>query len=463
MAVEFQSGAGKPYRHRFLEEGARETNPARLTDLYKRWMRLFWPETATQNLELRVLRDDLAAIVDFERKAVGPMLTEYTHAGSPPIYVRFSRPAEKILSTQSDVRHLVYLYPEQGKICPHSCLACGLRTKSAQPIDIIKAFDTAINDIRQKVKKHEEKPSDQLTLYIPGSILNEDLIRLTNLETILKKAKEAGYKNLMIEANAVDVTDEKLAMISRVFGNNVLLAIGLESVDPFTRNVFWGKERDLYKRDFLADASKAVEVIHKYDMKARANVIIGAPGANSWETVQSARQTAMVAKTMGFDSLDLMAGYYDWPEGARTLYNIMHKTKMPSGESFSPALYAYDLYEVIKTVASLGINFSVDAKQFNPEERKEMWDQSAEVAPHNRYINTGGELVRDDETTKQIIDIIEEGNRLGNWSSLIEKLEEPFKTRESYLWYKENCLQPRENPFAHYQEFIKTYNLLHAS
>ncbi len=173
------------------------------------------------------------------------------------------------------------------------CIMCdyGVGTNiTSEELEI--AFDNALKESHEKIRI--------LLLNSYGSILDYNEISENCLNALLKKIKETDIKNVIFETHYKTITIEKLQLIKRMLHDkNVSFEFGLETSDEKIREDYLLKCID--NNRFIA----TVNLIHSFDMKVSANIIVGIPFLTRDDQVKNAIESVDWCFKHGIDEVDL--------------------------------------------------------------------------------------------------------------------------------------------------------------
>ncbi len=156
------------------------------------------------------------------------------------------------------------------------CIMCDYGvSNNITPNELDSAFDQAMNESKEKIRT--------LLLNSFGSVLDQAEISRECFITLLKKIKNTNIKNIIFEKNYTTITIEKLKLIRRkLFDRNITFEFGLETSDEQVRENFLLKYID---NDKFIDV---INLIHSYDMRVIANIIVGIPFLEEKEQIKNA-------------------------------------------------------------------------------------------------------------------------------------------------------------------------------
>lgn len=146
-----------------------------------------------------------------------------------------------------------------------NCIMCDYgKSYNLSKEEIIVSFNEAINYMNNK--------TTVLLLNSFGSILDEREINREGLVSILNIINYIPIKNIIFETHYLTIDDEILKILNKNLNNkNIIIEMGLETSN---KNI---RENNLFK---IIDNNKfldKVSLIHKYNMRAIANILVGIP------------------------------------------------------------------------------------------------------------------------------------------------------------------------------------------
>lgn len=138
-------------------------------------------------------------------------------------------------------------------------------------------------------------------VYNLGSFLNETEISSPAVQYIFKSLNEfTGVKKVIIESRAEYITKEKLEIIKNCYGGIVEVGIGVESTNRQVRELCHHKGKIN-----LINIKKAINLLHKYNMKALAYVNFKPVFLTETEAIDDAIKTSVDCFNMGFDAVSI--------------------------------------------------------------------------------------------------------------------------------------------------------------
>lgn len=154
------------------------------------------------------------------------------------------------------------------------------------------AFDSALKESKQKIRV--------LLLNSYGSILDNNEISEECFNVLLEKVKNANIDNIIFETHYTTITKEKLDLIKNMIPHkNICFELGLETFDEKIR------ENNLLKYIDNNKFIDKIQLIHSYEMKIFANIIIGIPFFSKNEQIENAVKSINWCFDKMVDEVDL--------------------------------------------------------------------------------------------------------------------------------------------------------------
>jgi len=154
--------------------------------------------------------------------------------------------------------------------------------------EMARAFDSA---------KH---PYDRVLLGTFGSILDPLESPRNVVGKMLDYVAENHTGTVILETHCTTIDDKTLDWVRERLGDRkIAIEMGLESSDSYVQNKILNK--NISNNAFR----QAIDTIHKHDMLASANVLVGGPVMNTAEIMKYAIQTARDAVAWGCDDIIL--------------------------------------------------------------------------------------------------------------------------------------------------------------
>lgn len=173
------------------------------------------------------------------------------------------------------------------------CLMCDYgKGTNLSPNELEKAFDMAMQESKEDIKI--------LLLNSYGSILDSLEISDECFLRLLNKVKKTNIKTIIFETHPKTVTREKLELIKSILKNKtIFFELGLETANPEIRRNNLLKEID--NTAFL----KTVDLVHSYEMKVIANILVGIPFLTEKEQLADSLNSIKWCIDNKIDEIDL--------------------------------------------------------------------------------------------------------------------------------------------------------------
>jgi len=160
------------------------------------------------------------------------------------------------------------------------------------PKELDIAFDKALKESKDKIRV--------LLLNSFGSILDYNEISEECLRILLKKIKQTNIKNIIFETHYTTITIKKLELIKKELSDrNIIFEFGLETSNEKIRENFLLKY--INNNKFI----DIVNLVHSFDMKVIANIIVGIPFLSEEEQVKNAIESINWCFDNNIDEVDL--------------------------------------------------------------------------------------------------------------------------------------------------------------
>lgn len=139
-------------------------------------------------------------------------------------------------------------------------------------------------------------------VYNLGSLLNENEISKDAVSHIFKSLNSYdGVKKVIIESRAEYVNDEVIQNISSIYNKGIVeVGIGVESTNKIVREICHHKGIN-----DLSIIKNAVDILHKYNVKALAYINFKPIFLTEQEAIDDAIETAINCFKMGFDAISI--------------------------------------------------------------------------------------------------------------------------------------------------------------
>lgn len=139
-------------------------------------------------------------------------------------------------------------------------------------------------------------------VYNLGSLLNENEISKDAVSHIFKSLNSYdGIKKVIIESRAEYVNDEVIQNISSIYNKGIVeVGIGVESTNKIVREICHHKGIN-----DLSIIKNAVDILHKYNVKALAYINFKPIFLTEQEAIDDAIETAINCFKMGFDAISI--------------------------------------------------------------------------------------------------------------------------------------------------------------
>lgn len=154
------------------------------------------------------------------------------------------------------------------------------------------AFDSALKESKEEIRC--------LLLNSFGSVLDENEISEDCFNLLLKKIRSTNISTIIFETYYTTITNEKLKLIKNLlFDKNVAFELGLETSNEKVR------ENNLLKYIDNNKFIDKIQLIHSYNMKVIANIIVGIPFLDEEEQVKNAIESIKWCFDNDVDEVDL--------------------------------------------------------------------------------------------------------------------------------------------------------------
>jgi len=173
------------------------------------------------------------------------------------------------------------------------CIMCDYGVGvNISPQELSLAFDEALKESKEEIRV--------LLLNSFGSVLDEREISEECFIMLLEKIKNTSIKNIIFETHYTTINQRKLDLIKSVLGDrNIIFELGLETSDSQVRQDCLLKYID--NRKFV----ETIKLIHSYNMKVIANVLIGIPFLSEEQQVKNALDSIIWCFNNQVDEVDL--------------------------------------------------------------------------------------------------------------------------------------------------------------
>ena len=140
-----------------------------------------------------------------------------------------------------------------------SCTMCDYGQGKKISVDVI-------NEVLLQIKK-EENNIDSILIGTLGSVFDEQEVPREYLEELFKFLQTTTINTVILESHYTTIDDKLCMWLSKYLeGKDVVVEVGLESVDPFVQNKCLNKIIDL---NLLQNK---IELLHKYHFSVTGNV-----------------------------------------------------------------------------------------------------------------------------------------------------------------------------------------------
>jgi len=173
------------------------------------------------------------------------------------------------------------------------CMMCGYFAMSDDSV----TDEDMINDSIKEIKRYDFSECSVIAILPPGSFLDDIEFPANVRNRILEEiSRIPEIREVIIESRAEFITDERVQdILSRVPGKEVIIALGLESSNDYTRNKCINKSLgwDTYVR--------AIKTINKY-CNSRTYILLKPPFLTELEAVGDAVNSIRDAFSVGTGS-----------------------------------------------------------------------------------------------------------------------------------------------------------------
>lgn len=168
--------------------------------------------------------------------------------------------------------------------------------------EYIEQWKNVTDGIGVECEKFNLNDYPVVCVYNLGSLLNENEISKDAVSYIFKSLNfYDGVKKVIIESRAEYVNDEVIQNISSIYNKGILeVGIGVESTNKIVREICHHKGIN-----DLSIIKNAVDILHKYNVKALAYINFKPIFLTEQEAIDDAIETAIDCFKMGFDAISI--------------------------------------------------------------------------------------------------------------------------------------------------------------
>ncbi len=181
------------------------------------------------------------------------------------------------------------------------CTFCGFW--SATNMGGVMASEDFLEQIRNGLSNLSVREAEawELAIYNDGSLLDESELPFHTLIEMIQIAKSLhGFRRLVLECKASDVSDSKVSRLVKHLGEReLLLAMGYESSNPLVRDLCINK-------GFTEGAfNRAIEILRSHNAIATALVIVKPPFLTDDEALVEVVSSIQQLDKLGLHRIDL--------------------------------------------------------------------------------------------------------------------------------------------------------------
>lgn len=160
------------------------------------------------------------------------------------------------------------------------------------PKELEDSFDMALSESKEEIRV--------LLLNSFGSVLDQNEISEECFFALLQKVKKTNIKNIIFETHYSTITSQKLELIRQVLGDrNITFEFGLETSNEYIR------EHCLLKYINNKKFIEIVDLVHSFNMKVIANIIVGIPFLSDEKQIKDAVESIEWCFINSIDEVDL--------------------------------------------------------------------------------------------------------------------------------------------------------------